>query len=141
MNEAIFKEKYLEFTKLEKRMQEIQNQLEQTNEQYHEIKYIIDSFDEVKTLKKGDDLLVPIFNGIFLKAKLTEDAKDLLINIGENTVVHKTIPDTIKMFEEQAKEIKQTQTQLATRFMEIEDKLIKNETEIKTLLEKYQAKE
>jgi len=47
--------------------------------------------------------LAPIINGIFVKAEL-KDNQNLLINVGADTVVEKTVSQAVELLKERQKE-------------------------------------
>ena len=99
-------EKYMEMQMMEQQLKQLQKYVEHFDEQLSGVKGLIDAIKEFGNLKKGDNIYAPLANGIFAKAKL-EDAQHLLINVGNNVVVSKTIADAIKLLEGQEAEVRQ----------------------------------
>jgi len=110
--------KFLQLQMLDQQMKQIQQYIQTFDQQLLEIRSVIDSLKELTKLKKGDPILAPIASGIFIKAKL-EDNKDVRVNVGNNTVVTKTIEQAIKMLEGQEKEINQYRSETLVKFDEM----------------------
>lgn len=70
-----------------------------------EVYVVIDSLKEISKIKKKKKMLVPLANGIFLNAEL-ENNSDLIVNVGSDVCVHKSIPETITILEKRLDEIK-----------------------------------
>lgn len=110
--------KFLQMQMLDQQIKQVQQYLQSFDQQLLEIRSVIDSLNELSKLKKGDSILAPIANGIFIKAKL-EDNKDVRVNVGNNTVVTKTIEDAVKMLEGQEAEINQYRSETLVKFDEM----------------------
>ena len=83
--------------------QEIQEkyaQFQMISEQSLDIEKTRDSLNDLANSKTGSTMLAPIANGIFVRAKL-ENTEKLMINVGSDTVVEKTVPQVIVLLEEQ----------------------------------------
>ena len=82
-----------------------------------EINNIKESLEELSLLEEKD-ILVPIANGIFFKAKIT-DKDNLKVNVGHDTVLDKTIPETLELLEVQRQEILSSKEQAVKYFEEL----------------------
>jgi len=60
---------------------------------------------------KNEDSLVSFGKGIFTEASMK--GKDLLINIGSNIIVKKSIPETVELIDEQVSKLEQIKEELA----------------------------
>ena len=132
-----FKEKYHEMEQLNQQVKQAKQQLEHLSQQFNEIEYIVDSLEQLKELKEGDEILAPVSNGIFIKAKVT-DAKKLKVNVGTDTVVEKSVDDTKKLLSDQSKEIEKVHSQIAERMEQLNMHISQNEEEIKRLIKDYE---
>ncbi|MBU1199087.1 MAG: prefoldin subunit alpha [Nanoarchaeota archaeon] len=117
--------KYVQLQMLDQQAKQLQQYLQAFDQQLIEIRNVILSLKDLEKLKKGDSILAPMTNGIFVKAKL-EDNKEVRVNVGSNTVVTKTIPETIKMLEGQEAEINQYRSDTLAKL----DELIKKAEEL-----------
>lgn len=99
-DESAAQKKYLELQIIDQQLRLIQQQLDQIDQQMLEISTIFESLDEMKLAKDGEDILVPLVNGVFLKAKLT-DSNNMLVNVGSGSLVSKTNAELKSLLEKQ----------------------------------------
>ena len=85
--------KYIEIQILEQQIKQIQKNLEILNQQIFELNMISNSLTEIKKTKIGQELLVPLGSGIFIKTEL-KDNNEILTNVGSDVVVSKTNAET-----------------------------------------------
>ena len=110
--------KYVQLQMVDQQARQLQQYLQTFDQQLLEIRSVIISLNEFAKLKKGDSILAPIANGIFVKAKL-EDSHEVRVNVGNNTVVTKTIEGAVKMLEGQEAEINQYRSDVLAKFDEL----------------------
>lgn len=111
-------DKYVQLQMVDQQARQLQQYLQTFDQQLLEIRSVIISLNEFAKLKKGDSILAPIANGIFVKAKL-EDSHEVRVNVGNNTVVTKTIEGAVKMLEGQEAEINQYRSDVLAKFDEL----------------------
>jgi len=95
---------YHELKELDEQIKGLNSHLEKVDEQLTELnssKLILNKFSE---LKRGDELRVPLTNGIYIKASLM-DTKKLLVNVGASVAVEKTPEQIIKILDSQLSEL------------------------------------
>ena len=85
--------KYIEIQILEQQIKQIQKNLEILNQQIFELNMISNSLTEIKKTKIGQELLIPLGSGIFIKTEL-KDNNEILTNVGSDVVVSKTNAET-----------------------------------------------
>lgn len=110
------REKLLELQFLDNQIKQIEEQISKIEEQIFEVDSLIESIAEIKVTDKGQEILVPMANGIFIKAKV-EDAKNLKVNVGAGVVVEKTADETITMLKEQTKSMEEYKNEI---FMQLQ---------------------
>jgi len=115
-------EKFFELQMMQKQMQELHKQIEQAEEQIMEVEYLQQSIQELSETKNGNEILIPIANGIFTKAKL-EDPKHFIVNIGAETCVQRNHEQVIQMLAKQAEHIAQVHEQMQGSMQGFMDKL------------------
>jgi prefoldin alpha subunit len=93
-------EKYMQFQTIQQHIEQITGHIQMLSEQAADIEKTRDSLMDLSNSKTGSTMLAPIANGIFVRAKL-EDNEKLMLNVGSDTVVEKTIPQVIVLLEEQ----------------------------------------
>jgi len=96
--------KYLQLQVLDNQIKQVQQQIQKLDAQLTELETINLSLGDLKDIKEGTEILVPVATGIFFKANI-KDTKNLLVNVGSNVSVKKTADDAIGMLNEQVKEI------------------------------------
>ena len=85
--------KYIEIQILEQQIKQIQKNLEILNQQIFELNMISNSLTEIKKTKIGQELLIPLGSGIFIKTEL-KDNNEILTNVGSDVVISKTNAET-----------------------------------------------
>lgn len=96
--------KFMHLKMLLHQMQQFEKQIETFDGQLAELSGVKDGLEELKEVKTGTDVYVPVSGGVFMRATVKEPEK-LLVNVGANTAVTKTVPDTIKLIQDQINEI------------------------------------
>jgi len=128
-------EKYIEIQTVDQQMKAVQQKMEKLEEQYYELLSVIQDMDDMKKVEKNADALVPVHNGIFLKAKIL-DTDHLHVNVGSGTVVEKTVEEVKQILVSQGSEIKKTQKELESHFNQLLDRLKQLDEEITLAMQK-----
>ena len=102
-DENQMKEKYMQFQMLQQQMEQVSQHLEMFNQQLAELDISISAVKELETAEKDNELLAPIADGIFFKAKLIDNQK-LVVNVGSNVTVERTVPEVVVLLKEQKEE-------------------------------------
>jgi prefoldin alpha subunit len=111
-SQAETQQKLMHLQMLSQQMKQAEQQVETFDNQLIELESVKQSLTELGEVKKGTDLFVPASGGIFVKATIQETNK-LLVNVGSNIVVAKTVKETVGMIDEQIKEIGNLKTQVS----------------------------
>ncbi len=106
MTQEKIQEKYMQFQMLQQQMQKVSEHLQMFNEQVEELEISKGALQELQNTQTGNEILAPIANGIFIKAKL-EDNQKMIVNVGNNTTVEKTVPQLVEMLAEQQQKIQE----------------------------------
>jgi len=101
---------YMQFQVLEQHIKQMQQQAAALNAQLLDLISTTHSLDELKNVKPGTEILVPISSGIYAKGEI-KDNSHLIVNVGANITVSKNLDDTRKIVETQAEEMKELQKQ------------------------------
>ena len=96
------KEKFMQFQTLQQYIEQVEEHLALLNKQYADLENSKEALQEFSKTEKGL-ILAPIINGIFVKAEL-KDNQNLLINVGADTVVEKTVSQAVELLKERQKE-------------------------------------
>jgi prefoldin alpha subunit len=118
VNQQSLQEKYMQMQMMDQQVKQLQKYIQTFDQQLTEIRGLIGAIKEFSELKKGDTILAPIANGLFVKGKL-EESKELLINVGGGVVVNKSIPDAIKLLESQEAEVASYRTETLSNITEL----------------------
>lgn len=132
MDKEKLKESQYKLQYIHSQIQEVEKQSEMLNQQSNEMKMSIQYLDDFGKLKEGTEILVPINQGMYARAKLL-DTKDLLVNVGSDVSVKKDIQGTKKLLEKQIDEIKKVQERMVLNLQELAIQANKVEEEIKSM--------
>lgn len=135
--EKELREKYIQTQYIEKQVKQVTKQLEQLDEQSSEITQIVSDLEELKGVKPGSEILVPIHNGIFLKATLN-DSENVVINVGSNTTTLKKVQEAQDLLTKQADEIKGIRLKLTDTYEQLTEQARMLESEVKEVIRKYE---
>ncbi|MFH1399524.1 MAG: prefoldin subunit alpha [Candidatus Woesearchaeota archaeon] len=135
--EEELKEKYYELQMIQEHLKQLQQQAEALDEQYNELGGAFRAIEDIEKSKPGEEILLPISSGIFLKASI-KDSKDLLVNVGTNVLVKKDtektkeiLKDRIKTVTEYRKETALNSESLGARAKTLDKQLKKLVAEMK----------
>ncbi|MDP2749653.1 MAG: prefoldin subunit alpha [Nanoarchaeota archaeon] len=111
-------QKYMELQMVDAQLKQIQKQMMSMEGQMEEIKAIVETLTELKSIEVGKELYVPITSGVFVKAVLKENEK-VLVNVGSNTVVLKSVEEAKDLINRQLKEVDKVKLQLLEEFQRL----------------------
>ena len=100
------REKFTEFQTIQQQLEQINQHLEQLQEQLSELEISINAIETIAETPLQNEFLAPIANGIFVKAELANN-NTLIVNVGSNVTVEKSIPETVELLKQQQIEISQ----------------------------------
>ena len=113
-------------------LEKMQDQLQKTHEQIAEVDFVIQSLKDFSQVKEGEEILVPVTNGVFARAVLKSTEK-MIVNVGAETAVHKSIPDTVSMLEGQKGRLVQFRDQLVDVVQQLMGKVGELRSEIQAM--------
>lgn len=132
-NQKKAQQKYVELQMFDNQLKQIQKQVQTLENQAVEVEMILESLEEIKKVDKNSELLVPIANGIFAKAKMI-DSENLIVNVGSGTAVTKKVDNTKDMLTSQVIEIRAAQEHLSIQFNSILERARQVEAEMQELV-------
>lgn len=103
-DEANWQNKYMEIQMLQQQMEQVNQHMEQLNMQKNEMEVSKGAIKEAAEIGEDREILAPIANGIFVKAKI-HAKQNMVVNVGSNVTVEKTPEQVIKLLEEQEAKI------------------------------------
>lgn len=128
-------QKYMEMQYMEQHMNQYNQQLESIDSQLEEIDKLTEGLDTLDNKESGSELLVPVSNGIFAKAKLSEDRK-LIMNVGAKVAVEKDTESAKELLRKQKSEIQKARIQITGIIESIAEQMQDSEKEIRELMKK-----
>lgn len=110
------------FMMFEQQIRMIQEQLQAVEQALYDLQTIDVGLDEMKG-KEGKEILAQVGRGIYAKAKLISE--DLIVDVGGENFVKKTIPDTQKILKEQFEKLNDIKEDLNKEMEKINEDLTK----------------
>lgn len=132
--QKLLQSKYMEYQVLEQQLKQIQEHMQKMEEQVGETVAVVQSLEELNGKEPGSEVLVPISNGIFFKAK-KGDVDKFLVNVGSGIVVEKDFKSTKELIDARAIEIEKYREQLSGEMVKIIEKYQKIEKELEQLVQ------
>ena len=129
----LLQSKYTEYQALEQQLKQIQQHMQKMDEQIGEVMTVMHSLEELNNKAAESEILVPLSNGIFFKAK-KGDSDKFLVNVGAGVVVEKGFKGTKELIDSRAVEIGKYREQLAEEMMKLAEKYQDIEKELETLI-------
>ena len=103
-NQEKMQEKYLQMHMIDQQMKQLQQNMAAFEKQVEDMALVEESLRDLKNVKEGSEILVPLSSGIFVKAKIG-DTNEYLVNVGSSVSVKKKGEDVIALIHEQQVEI------------------------------------
>jgi len=105
MKDDDLQQRYLEYQLLTNQIKQLQQQIEQLTQHLVDLGGIKEGLDNVSNSEIGEELLVPVGSGVFIKASLKEN-KEAIMTVGANVSVDKNIKDVVIIVDKQIEEVK-----------------------------------
>ena len=99
-------DRYRQLQMIQQQAEQIAEYVQKLQMQLQEIDNSLEALQELKNTAINTEILAPVANGIFLKASLQDNQK-LVVNVGAEVTVEKTIPEVINLLQEQKEKITQ----------------------------------
>jgi prefoldin alpha subunit len=128
-------QKYMQFKALQQQLQQIQEYQEALHTQQQELENSINGIRELAKVTVETEILAPIANGIFVKTKL-KDNQQLIVNVGANVTVEKSLPEVINLLEQQNKELQEKIPMAEAVLQELQGQIQRAYEELKEVSEK-----
>ncbi len=115
----MYQEKSLRLQLLQQLLEQIQNNLQQLNTAFVELKSLKDSVENigVSVSKNGEESIIQLYQGVFLKAKILS-FDNFIVGVGKNVLVEK---NRIELLEFLDKQIFDTQNNFESLNFQFED--------------------
>jgi len=117
--------------------QVLQQQLGNLQLNYASVELAIQTLENIAKLSKGDQMLLPVGSGAYIKSKV-EDNEVALVDVGAGVVVEKSIPDAVKFLGTRINDMDSTREKLQKNFVEVSNRLKSLEESANKLMQKMQ---
>lgn len=131
--EKEMQELYINLQLLTNAIKQLQKQIQLLEEQFINMQVVKSSLDELSEVKVNSPILVPVAEGIFCSASL-EDNKELLMNIGGNIAVKKSIPDAKEYIDERLKELEKNREEMTEQLTSVVEQTQKLQDKFNSLV-------
>ena len=115
----------LESRYLEETANELQHRISMTNAAINELRVSSMTLDGLEKEKKGAQLFVPIGGGSYVKAKL-ETTNNIVVGIGANVAVERSLKETKVEFEARIDELEKTREALGQQLNQVVGRMQEN---------------
>jgi len=125
--------KYMQFQQLQAQIKQINEHLEKISERIQEVDTVIQAIKDVSEIKEGSEVLVPVSNGVFIKAN-TKNTNEFLVNVGSKSVVKKDREGVEKLLERQKEELAELQMTMMNDLNTAETSAVELQQELQTIM-------
>jgi prefoldin alpha subunit len=134
MNEKELQEKYIQIQILQAQLEEYQKELETIAMKQTEIDALKKALSDLEEQKNKKSFSI-VGHGIFVESEL-KNTSDVLVNVGANVLIKKSVKDALKMLEEQQAEIVKINASLVINAQGIQSKMIELQEELQKSVSK-----
>ncbi len=134
ISEHELREHYMEMQMLDSQVKQMQQQIQQIEMQKIEVAATKEALDNLRNSEKNAEMLAPISQGIFVRAKVA-DADNLIVNVGSNVAVPKSIDETKKLLDEQLVNIGKAEKELGAHLQKLDEEMTKKTLMLQKMIE------
>lgn len=117
----------MQLQQMHQQMEDLSKQLEDLQEKQTSISITINAIQELKKTQKGEEILVPIADGIFVKTTLCDNSV-AIVNIGKGITVEKPLDEVIEMVQGHETTIQESSVKLEEKMQEVSHNLLEKIT-------------
>jgi len=121
MSEEKLQNMYMEYQMISNSIKQLEQQNVSLDNQLMELAHTSQGLIDMKDVKKGNEILVPISAGIYAKAELKEEG-NFIVNVGADIAVKKNIVDTKMIIDGQMEEIGNLKEKISLELQKSADK-------------------
>lgn len=121
--------KLVELSVLDARLKELEQALTLVEKNIAELQQSKQTLEEIKKLKKNNEMLSLVGFGIFARTSILDNEK-VLINVGSNVVCKKSIDEARKLIEKKLEQALSIYSQLFSEIERINEAIQKIESEL-----------
>ncbi len=104
MKKEELQKKSIELQILGQQLNQIQQQILSLQSQSENLKTLQESLDEIEKTKIGNKILAPLSSGVLIDTELKNN-KEVILALGANVTVKKTIPEAKEIIKDQEKQL------------------------------------
>lgn len=134
-----FQKKYTEYSVYKSQVDALANEIAIINTTLNNLSAAKTTIENVNKLTEKQEILVPIGGNAFLKATI-DDTKNVLLNIGSNVIVNKSIADALQVIEKQISDLTKAQESLSAKIEDLTSKIETIEPELAKMAEELRKK-
>lgn len=127
-------EKYLEFQMLSQQLQQLQQNIESLEKHIVDLSTLKESLDNISKVKPGEESLMPLGNGVFIKGEIKE-TQNVIMNVGSDVFVERTVVEAIETVEKQLGEVNILFTNMQEEALQTHSKITEIQEEFQKLKE------
>jgi len=120
-NQKEIQSKIIEINMLEGKLKQLEQSLNFIDQQIMEQQLLQLNLNEIKKMKKGQEMLFPLGKNVFIKGKIEEP--EILVNVGSNAIVRKNAEKAREIVERQKLQIASIREEIAREMEKIIDKI------------------
>lgn len=136
--DEMLKDKYAELRMASLQIKQLQEQLEALDAKRQELENAMTSLDELKGSQKKAKMLAPVTEGMFLSATL-ESNEELIVNVGGNVCVKKTVEQAKGMLKERLQELSGYQESMLEELNKLTDQATGIEAELGQMMQEGES--
>ncbi len=121
----------------EAQAQEVQMQLGLLEQSIRATQITLETIENFKDLQDNQEILLPLGNLVFVKAKLA-DSSNVLVDIGASVVLEKSVDKAVESLTQRMEELTQRQMQLKQGLQQLVQQMEQLRAEIENLVRKMQ---
>ena len=125
--------KYQHLQLLDQQMQALQKQGQMLEKQVMDMAMVEQALEDMKSVKEGDEVLIPLTSGIFAQGVL-KDNKKFVVNIGANITVEKSVDEVKAIIKKQIEDMGKMQTELQDNLKKLAEEGITLQKDIQELV-------
>lgn len=135
-----FQKKFYEFNIYRKQAESMLQELTLLSQTAESLKVTQNTLDNIKKLNNDSEILVPLGGNSFAKAKLS-NPKNVLIGVGADVVMEKSIADANAILGNQSTEVEKAKAKMESQLKELDKHMTELEPEIEMLAGKMKKAE
>ncbi len=102
----------------EQTLEQMQQKLQELEEHAMQLAGTLEVLSDITAVEEGTEMLVPVMNGVFMRAKAMKN-DSFLVGVGSGTVVRKSLDETREMLQVQQLELIKVRERVTEQMQEL----------------------